>query len=66
MIACVVAPFDQVFPELAEDVNVTLPPEQKVVGPPALIVGVDGTGDTVTVSVPELAEEQPELFTCTE
>jgi hypothetical protein len=39
MILCVVAPVDHryVVPKL--EVNVTLPPEQKVVGPSAVIVG---------------------------
>ena len=31
------------------DVSVTLPPAQNVVGPPGVIVGVAGTGLTVTV-----------------
>ena len=35
-----VAPLLQVFPVAALDVKVTLPPEQKVVGPLAEIVGV--------------------------
>ena len=34
------------MPEL--EVNVTLPPVQKVVGPPAVIVGVTGKSFTVT------------------
>jgi hypothetical protein len=37
-----------------DEVNITDPPAQNVVGPPALIVGVDGIGLTVTV-VPTLA-----------
>jgi hypothetical protein len=48
-----------------EEVSVTLPPEQKVVGPPALIVGVDGIGLTVTVVTEEAAEEQPLVVTTT-
>jgi hypothetical protein len=58
VIACVVAPFDQVFPVAELEVKVTEPPEQKVVGPPAEIVGVVGVGLTVTV-VPAEVEEQP-------
>jgi hypothetical protein len=58
VIACVVAPFDQVFPVAELEVKVTEPPEQKVVGPPAEIVGVVGVGFTVTV-VPVEVEEQP-------
>ena len=48
--ARVVSPFDHKYDELALEVKVTLPPSQKVVGPPAVIVGVDGTGFTVTVT----------------
>ena len=48
---CVVSPVDHTFPVEAEDVNTTEPPaEQKVVGPPAVIVGTVGIGFTVTVS----------------
>lgn len=43
VIDCVTAPVDQVFPVAAEEVSTTLPPVQKVVGPPAVIVGVAGT-----------------------
>jgi hypothetical protein len=32
------------------DVSVTLPPAQKVVGPPGVIVGVGGSGVTVTIA----------------
>lgn len=39
---------DQVFPVADEEVRVTEPPEQKVVGPPAVIVG-GVPGVTVTV-----------------
>ena len=56
---CVVAPFDQVFPVADDDVNVTEPPEQNVVGPPAVMVGVAGTGFTVTVVAVEVAEHAP-------
>lgn len=40
---------DQVFPVAEEDVRVTEPPEQNVVGPPATMVGTGGRGLTVTV-----------------
>ncbi len=50
----------QVFPVALDDVNVTLPPAQKVNGPLAEIVGVAGNGLTVTVADP-LAELQPPL-----
>jgi uncharacterized protein with GYD domain len=44
-----VEPFDQLFPVAFDEVKVTDPPEQKVVAPLALIVGVDGTVFTETV-----------------
>ena len=52
------APVDQVFPLVAEDVNTTFPPWQKVVGPFAAIVGAVGFGLTITV-VPIDVAEQP-------
>lgn len=55
VIEFVVSPVDQVFPVGAEDVNVTDPPVQKVVGPPGVMVGVTGGAVTVTV-VPALVE----------
>ena len=51
---CVVAPVDHVFPVAEDEVKVTLPPEQNVVGPPAVIVGVAGGATTVTFCVVEL------------
>lgn len=65
VIDCVVAPVDQVFPDAEELVNVTLPPVQKLVGPPAEMVGVAGSGFTVTV-VPAEVDEQDPLLTVTE
>ncbi len=52
--ACVVAPFDQRYDAPAEAVSVTLPPAQKVVGPPAVIVaaGLALAVTTVGVDVP--------------
>ena len=47
VIDCVVAPVDQRFPEVADEVNTTFPPEQKLNGPPAEIVGVAGIAFTV-------------------
>ena len=44
-----VSAVDQVFPVAEEEVNVTEPPAQKVVGPPAVMVGTGGSGLTVTV-----------------
>jgi hypothetical protein len=64
VIDCVAEPSDHVFPEEEEDVKVTDPPEQKVVGPPAEMVGVAGASFTVTVSGLDVAEHVPfELFT---
>ena len=55
MIACVVAPVDHVFPEVAEEVSVTEPPEQNVVAPPFVTVGADGAAFTVRIAPLELA-----------
>ena len=46
---------DQLFPAALDEVSVTLPPEQNVVGPPAEMIGVAGTGFTVTVVGAEVA-----------
>jgi hypothetical protein len=62
---CVVAPLDQVLPFADDDVNVTDPPEQNVVGPPAVIIGVDGNEFTVTTVPAEDADVQPPLVTLT-
>jgi hypothetical protein len=59
VIDCVVAPFDQVFPVADEEVNVTEPPAQKVVGPPAIMVGTAGSGFTVTVVAADIDEHGP-------
>lgn len=56
---CVTAPVDQVLPVAEDDVKVTEPPEQKVVGPLAVIVGVAGTGVTVTTVAAEVEEQDP-------
>ena len=45
------------------DVSVTLPPGQKVVGPPAEIVGVAGIGLTVKVMGADAALVQPAVVT---
>jgi hypothetical protein len=65
VIDCVVAPVDQTFPVADEDVNTTLPPAQKVKGPPAEMVGVDGNAVTLTVVPADVAEVQPPLVTAT-
>jgi hypothetical protein len=54
---CVVAPVDQRFPEAADEVNTTEPPVQKVVGPPAVIVGVAGFAFTAITVGAEVAEQ---------
>ena len=59
VIDCVVAPVDQVFPVVEEEVSTTEPPEQNVVGPPAVIVGTGGVGFTVTVVATEVEEQEP-------
>ena len=56
---CVVAPFDQVFPVAEEEVKVTEPPVQNVSGPLAVIVGVAGSGFTVTVVAADVDEQDP-------
>ena len=58
VIDCVVAPVDQTLPVADDDVNTTLPPVQKVIGPPAVIVGVAGVGLIVT---DELYKRFPDL-----
>ena len=59
VIDCVVAPFDHVFPLAEEEVNVTEPPAQNVVGPPAVMVGVAGSGFTVTVVATDVDKQEP-------
>jgi len=54
-----VAPFDHAFPVVAEDVNKTVPPEQNVVGPLALMVGVAGNRLTVTTVGVDVAIQLP-------
>ncbi len=61
VIDCVVAPFDQILPVALLEVNITLSPVQKVVGPLAVTVGVAGSGLTVTTIGTE-KEEQPKIF----
>jgi hypothetical protein len=57
LIDCVVAPVDHRYDDPAEEVSVTLPPSQKVVGPDALIVGV--TGVFTVTAVGALVAVQP-------
>jgi len=56
VIDCVVSPpGDHTLPVTLLEVKTTLSPEQKIVGPPAVIVGVGGSEFTVTT----VAEEVP-------
>ena len=67
VMVCVVAPPGvQTFPVADDEVKFTLPPEQKLVGPEGVMVGVAGNAFTVTVIVLEGKEVQPPLFTTTE
>jgi hypothetical protein len=56
---CVFAPAYQVFPVADEEVRVTEPPAQKVVGPLVVIVGTGGSGFTVTVVAADIDEHGP-------
>ena len=58
-------PFDHTIPVAAEEVKVTLPPEQNVVGPIAVTVGTGGIGVTVTSVEADVAEVQPSKVTDT-
>jgi len=55
VIETVVSPVDQIFPVAVFDVRTTLPPSQKEVIPPAMIIGVAGAEFTETVVVSEVA-----------
>jgi hypothetical protein len=61
----VVAPLLQLLPEAALEVSVTLPPEQMVVDPLGVMVGVGGMGFTVTTTGVETAEVQPAAISTT-
>ena len=66
LILAVVAPVDHKYVVPALEVSVTLPPAQKVNGPPADMVGVAGKAFTVTTVAIDEALWQPEaLVTCT-
>ena len=62
VVVVVKSPVLQLFPLDALEVSTTLPPVQKVVGPP-LIVGVGGIGLTVTTTAFETAEVHPATIT---
>ena len=61
---CVVAPVLQVLPDADEEVSITLPPWQNVIGPLALIVG-GAAGVTFTVVTAETFVQLPVLVTVT-
>lgn len=54
------APFDQKLLVAEEDVSVTEPPVQNVVGPLVVMVGTEGIGFTVTVTGAEGADVHPD------
>ena len=56
---------DHWLPVALDDVSVTLPPAQNVVGPPGVIVGVDGIALTVTVVAADAELVQPLVVTVT-
>ena len=63
---CVVAPPGvQTLPVAELEVRTTLPPAQKVVGPPAEMVGVAGLALTVTTVGAEVAVQPLPLVTWT-
>ncbi|MFT3911078.1 MAG: hypothetical protein QM737_16785 [Ferruginibacter sp.] len=49
-----------------DEVSVTDPPAQNVIGPPALIVGVAGTGLIVTLVTADVTLQPNSLVTVTE
>lgn len=61
-----IAPVLHTLPDVALEVKVTELPEQKVVGPLAVTVGVAGIGFTTTLTGTEAAEEQPNALDITE
>lgn len=58
----VVAPLLHRYPEADEDVSITLPPGQKVSGPPAVIVGITEIITTTGVEA-DVAPQLPEDVT---
>jgi hypothetical protein len=56
---CVVAPLDQKLFVAEEDVRVTEPPAQNVVGPLAVIVGTAGIVFTITLTGADAADVHP-------
>ena len=66
LMLAVVAPVDHKYVVPALEVSVTLPPAQKLKGPPADMVGVAGKALTVTtVAADEALWHPAALVTCT-
>jgi hypothetical protein len=65
LIDCVVSPLDQRYEAEDGAVNVTEPPAQNVVDPPAVITGVDGFAFTVTDVAAEAALQPLPFVTVT-
>lgn len=64
MIDCELAPVDQVFPVVYEEVNTTDPPVHNEVDPPAVMIGAAGIGFTVTlITFDEAEEHDPSTIT---
>ena len=59
----VVAPFDQTFPLAADEIRMTLPPWQNVVGPDAVTVGAAGAGVIETTVAADEGDVQVPLLT---
>ncbi|MNE58808.1 hypothetical protein D3C80_1538620 [compost metagenome] len=64
MISFVSSALDQEFPLGVEELKVTDPPAQKVVGPLAVITGAAGIGFTVMVTAAEAGEIHPLVSVC--
>ena len=62
---CVVSPVDHKLSVADEEVRTTELPLQKVVGPPAVMVGTAGFGLTVTLNAVEFPEVQPAVISST-
>ena len=62
---CVVSPVDQILSVADDEVSTMLSPSQKVVAPPAVIVGTAGTGLTITVLGADADDEHPAVVTVT-
>ena len=60
-----VAPFDHKYEVPGVEVNITEPPAQNVVVPPAEIVGAVGVGLTVTFVAAEAPDEHPDKICST-